>query len=123
MHAISAARRAEAERFGVPMQPIYGWPPTAGYYEAEYPAYAQLVLEGKGQVVCMVWLPIAVFQDPSPNEDDPRDGWLALINGYPADVHCVWPECSGRPISQAKYHAMIAEGGGTERKKATKEPK
>lgn len=91
------------------------WPPVAGWYEEQYPTYAETE-PGRTIIVCMTWLPVVVWCDT--DQGDGRDGWRALVNGFPADIHCrIWPEVSGRPISQAKYQAMIAEGGGTEKKK------
>ena len=34
--------------------------------------------------------------------------WQAEFDGEPVDLDRVWPECVGRPITEAEYQALVA---------------
>lgn len=83
--------------------------PQLGYYEMAFPVSAKLQPDGPYMQVCTAWLPVCIYRLHD-IVDDPDEGFKALINGYPAHICMVWPDCGGRPISQASYNDLIKEG-------------
>lgn len=110
MTSITAARKSSYALKAVGAMPVCPtWPPTLGHFEMAFPVSTPLVPDGPYVQVCSAWLPVCIYRLHD-IVDDPDEGYKALVNGYPASVHIVWPMCGGRPISQATYQELITEG-------------
>lgn len=89
------------------MAPATMWPPREGFYERPW-----MIPTGNGPAVKR-WIPIRIWlseaRDPVTGETlDRSPTWLAEIDGKPGRLEYVWPECSGRPITEAAYEELLA---------------
>lgn len=74
------------------------WPPTAGYYE---------VFWSDG-----FWHPVKIWFAPSLDpvtgeEMDRSPYWHASVSEDEVSIHDVWPECSGRVLTEEVYYNMV----------------
>lgn len=58
-----------------------------------------------------VWHPIMIWHGDALGPDGEWwtriHGWHSLVNGEYELIEAVWPECSGRPIDEEQYAAMM----------------
>lgn len=83
------------------------WPPIPGFYEKPW-----MVPDANGPRVKR-WLPIRIWFAPSidPETGLPGDRsamWQCEIDGRESRLEFAWPECSGRPITEAAYLELLA---------------
>jgi hypothetical protein len=75
--------------------------PVAGFFRFR--------LRGGG-VICGVEIRFGPPLDPVTGEElDRAPRWMAFVNGdYFDDWNRIWPGCTGSPISEAEYRALVA---------------
>jgi hypothetical protein len=64
----------------------------------------------RGTVVCGVEIRFGAPLDPVTGEElDRTPRWMAFVDGeYFDDWNRIWPACTGSPITEAEYRALIA---------------
>ena len=88
--------------------PANTWPPIAGFYEK-----AWMVHTPDGPAVKR-WIPIRIWfapsRDPETGEECDRSPvWQCEIDGREAPLEYAWPECYGRPITEAAYIELLEQ--------------
>ncbi len=94
------------KRDGMPS--FKAWPPETGFYERPW-----MVRSDNGPVAKR-WIPILitheVSRDPLTGETlDRSPQYRCWIDGAEGRVEWAWPECAGRPITEAAYEALLRE--------------
>lgn len=84
------------------------WPPTAGLYEKPWMVPSTDGPKVKRWIPIRIWL--APSRDPATGEECDRSAyWNCEIDGRAAGIEYAWPECSGRPITEAAYIELLSE--------------
>lgn len=83
------------------------WPPIAGWYEKPWMVAAENGPQARR------WIPIWIYQsiarDPETGEQlDRSPQWLCYIDGRESRLEFAWPECAGRPVTEAAYLELLA---------------
>lgn len=84
------------------------WPPICGWYERPW------IVRSEIGPVTKRWIPIMITheisRDPETNETlDRSPQYRCWIDGAEGRIEWAWPECSGRPITEAAYVALLRE--------------
>lgn len=84
------------------------WPPICGHYER-----AWMVPTADGPKVkrwIPIWITYGPSRDPETNESlDRSPHYTCYIDGREAPLEYAWPECYGRPITEAAYIELLEQ--------------
>jgi len=84
------------------------WPPIAGFYEKPWMVPDQAGARVKRWMPIRIWF--APSRDPETGEEGDRSPlWQCEIDGHPAQIEDAWPECVGRPITEAAYVELLEQ--------------
>lgn len=83
------------------------WPPTPGFYEKPWMVPGENGPQAKRWIPIRIWLSPA--RDPETGEElDRSPTWMCEIDGRDGRLEYCWPECAGRPVTEAAYLELLA---------------